>query len=141
MVKKLTFLLFVCGSLWAENLTQPEVIFQKKCQMCHSLNAPNNDAEKKAMVAPYMSLAMKSVTIGIDAMEEPKNNEELRHLTIEHIEDYIFKPTVEKSFCEDIIFEQFRYMPSLERFISIKEAKIVAPWVYDTFAPDNYKVK
>jgi hypothetical protein len=140
MIKKLTFLLFAC-SAWAENLTQPEVIFQKKCQMCHSLTAPENDVQKKAMVAPYMSLAMKSVTIGIDAMEEPKNNEELRRLTIEHIEDYIFKPTAEKSFCEDIIFEQFRYMPSLERFISIKEAKIVAPWVYDTFAPDNYKVK
>jgi hypothetical protein len=32
-------------------------------------------------------------------------------------------------------------MPSLERFISIKEAKLVAPWVYDTFAPANYQVK
>jgi hypothetical protein len=32
-------------------------------------------------------------------------------------------------------------MPSLKGFISLKEAKIVAPWVYDTFAPEHYKVK
>lgn len=135
----LTLIFFVCAL--GENLTQPEVIFQKKCQMCHALNAPNNDAEKKAMAAPYMSLAMKSVTIGIDALEEPKNIEELRRLSIAHIEDYIFHPSPEKSYCEDVIFEQFRYMPSLERFISIKEAKIVAPWIYDTFAPTQYQLK
>lgn len=45
-----------------------------------------------------MSLAMRSVTIGIDALEEPKDNKELRKLTIEHIEDYIFNPSPEKSF-------------------------------------------
>ncbi|MFA7083644.1 MAG: cytochrome c [Arcobacteraceae bacterium] len=134
-------LLFIGLNLYANELKSPELIFLKKCQMCHALEAPNNDLEKKAMAAPYMSLAMNSVTIGIDAMEEPKNNTELRELTIAHIEDYIFNPTPEKSFCEDIIFNQFRYMPSLEKFISIKEAKIVAPWVYDTFAPKQYQVK
>lgn len=141
MARVTLFILSLLVCAWSENLTQPEVIFQKKCQMCHSISAPNNDAEKKAMVAPYMSLTLKSVTIGIDALEEPKNNAELRRLSIAHIEDYIFHPSPEKSFCEDIVFEQFRYMPSLERFISIKEAKIVAPWVYDTFAPEKYKVK
>ncbi|PKN15707.1 MAG: hypothetical protein CVU67_00030 [Deltaproteobacteria bacterium HGW-Deltaproteobacteria-24] len=141
MRKSIWLLPFIVLSLSANTLTQPEIIFQKKCQMCHALTAPNNEAEQKAMVAPFMSLAMKSVTIGIDALEEPKNNKELRKLTIEHIEDYIFNPSPEKSFCEDIIFEKFRYMPSLEGFISIKEAKIVAPWIYDSFAPEHYLVK
>lgn len=141
MIKITLSLLLLSASIWADTLLEPQMIFLKKCQMCHALEAPNNDAEKKAMAAPYMSLAINSVTIGIDALEEPKNNEELRQLTIAHIEDYIFKPTAEKSFCEDMIFDQFRYMPSLERFISVKEAKIVAPWVYDTFAPKQYQVK
>lgn len=141
MLKSLLFSSLLVFGLSANTLTQPEIIFQKKCQMCHALAAPENDQEQKTMVAPFMSLAMRSVTIGIDALEEPKDNKELRKLTIEHIEDYIFNPSPEKSFCEDIIFEKFRYMPSLERFISIKEAKIVAPWVYDTFAPTNYQVK
>ncbi len=141
MTKIITFFLFLSITIWADNLTDPKLIFEKKCQMCHSKNAPENDAQKKAMVAPFMSLAMKSVTVGIDALEEPKNNKELRALTIAHIEDYIFNPSPQKSFCEEIIFEKFRYMPSLEGFISVKEATLVAPWIYDTFAPKKYQVK
>lgn len=141
MTKIIPLLLFLSVSFLAEGLSEPQLIFEKKCQMCHSKNAPSNEAEKKAMVAPFMALSLKSVTIGIDALEEPKSNKELRELTIAHIEDYIFNPSPQKSFCEDIIFERFRYMPSLERFISIKEAKIVAPWIYDTFAPKKYQVK
>ncbi|WP_419771076.1 MAG: hypothetical protein ACNI3C_04590 [Candidatus Marinarcus sp.] len=140
MLKIVSILIFMMLLLNAKELTDPAVIFQKKCQMCHALNSPSNDAELKSMAAPYMPLAMKSVVTGIDAIEEPKNNQELKTLTVAHIKDYIFNPSAEKSFCEDIIFEKFRYMPPLGRFISKEEATIVAPWVYDNFAPIKYKV-
>ena len=107
--------------------------------MCHALEGPNSVEEKKAMAAPYMPLAMKSVTIGIDAIEEPANNKELRKLVIEHIEDYIFNPTPDKSYCEEIIFKKYNYMPSLERFVTPEQAKIVAPWIFDNFAPQKYR--
>ena len=123
----------------AKELKDPEVIYLKKCQMCHALQGPENMEEKRAMAAPYITLAMKSVVTGVDAIEEPKNNKELRALVIEHIEDYIFNPTADKSYCEDIIFKNYNYMPSLKRFITPKQASIVAPWIYDNFAPIKYR--
>lgn len=140
MFKSILSLLLLVFVLEAKDLKEPALIFQKKCQMCHNLNAPNSVQERDAMVAPYIRLSLKSVTVGIDAVEEPKNNEELRELAIEHIKDYIFNPTKDKSYCEEVIFEKFRYMPSLKRFISQEEANIVAPWIYDNFAPKKYRV-
>lgn len=140
MKKILILSLALLVSLWSKNLTNPETIYIKKCQSCHKMQSPINDKESFETSAPYITLAMKSVVTGIDAIEEPKNNKELRALVIEHIEDYIFNPTADKSFCEDIIFKKYDYMPSLTRFISKKEAAIVAPWIYDSFAPNKYKV-
>lgn len=52
MLKSLLFSSLLVFGLSANTLTQPEIIFQKKCQMCHALAAPENDQEQKAMVAP-----------------------------------------------------------------------------------------
>jgi len=139
MFKVFLLLLLFVSSSFTKELTDPAMIYTKKCKMCHWLNPPENMAQKAEMSAPYITLAMRSVTIGIDAVEEPKDKKELRKLTIEHIEDYIFNPSADKSFCENIIFKNYRYMPSLTRFISKKEASIVAPWIFDNFAPKKYR--
>lgn len=129
------------SALFSQDLDNPAKIYTKKCLMCHAFNAPENEQEQNLMAAPYITLAMKSVAYGVDAIEEPKDNESLRKLVIEHIEDYIFNPSQDKSYCEQIIFDKFRTMPSLQGFISQKEAQLVAPWIYDNFAPEKYKVK
>jgi cytochrome c len=110
-------------------------IYAKKCAMCHNTDGPETYEEKKAMVAPPMLLAMKSVTIGVDAIEEPKNKKQLRLLVIDFLKDYVMEPHRDKSFCEDIMFKRFGVMPSLKGFISKEQLDIVIPYVYDTFAP------
>lgn len=139
MIKVLLFVFGFTLFVEAVEIKEPSLIYLKKCQMCHALEGPDNMEEKRAMSAPYITLAMNSVVIGVDAIEEPKNYKELRDLVISHIEDYIFNPTSDKSFCEDIIFKKYNYMPSLERFITKEQAKIVAPWIYDNFAPEKYR--
>ncbi|RXJ58177.1 hypothetical protein [Candidatus Marinarcus aquaticus] len=141
MLRILVIISFFITLLLSKDLNNPAKIYTKKCLMCHAVNAPENEREQALMAAPYITLAMKSVSYGVDAIEEPKNNKELRKLVIEHIEDYIFNPSQDKSYCEQIIFDQFRNMPSLKGFISQKEAQLVAPWIYDNFAPEKYKVE
>ncbi|WP_419766336.1 MAG: hypothetical protein ACNI28_06150 [Arcobacter sp.] len=135
MIRNLSVFLFLISFSLANNLTNPQIIYQKKCQMCHALDYPDNIEEKKAQVGPNILMVMKNLNIGIEAVEEPKNKEELRELVIEFINDYIFEPTPQKSYCEEVIFKHFDYMPSLKGFISKKEAQIVVPWVYDNFSP------
>jgi hypothetical protein len=135
MIRNLSVFLLLVSFVFANNLTNPQTIYQKKCQMCHAMDYPDTLEEKKAQVAPNILMVMRNISIGIEAVEEPKNKEELRKLVIEFMNDYIFEPTPQKSYCEEIIFKHFDYMPSLKGFISKQEAQIVVPWVYDTFSP------
>lgn len=135
MFRNLSVFLFLASFVFANNLSNPQTIYQKKCQMCHAMDYPETIEEKKAQVAPNMLMVMRNIGIGIEAVEEPKDKEELRKIVIEFMNDYIFNPSPEKSYCEEIIFKHFDYMPSLKGFISKKEAEIVVPWIYDTFSP------
>jgi len=97
------------------------------------------------MVAPPIAVAVRSVVIGVDAIEGPVNNTELRALSIEFLKDYINEPTREKGYCEDMSYNKFGKMPSLKGFIKKSELDIVVPWVIDNFSPTkdkngNYKV-
>ena len=135
MIKNLLIFLFFANIVFANNLTNPQTIYLKKCQMCHALDYPNSVEEKKALAAPNILTIMKNISKGVDAIEEPKTKEELKALVIEFMKDYVFNPTPSKSYCEDIVFKKFDYMPSLKGFISPKELEIVLPWVYDNFTP------
>ena len=138
-MKKLSSLIILSllsgNLLYAKKERSAEQIWQKKCAMCHNLNKPNNDMEKKAMVAPPIYLAMKSVVVTVDAVEGPFNPKELREESIEVLKDFIYYPTRDKVNCEDKMINKFGMMPSLKGFISQKELDKVVPWVYDKFKP------
>lgn len=119
-------------SINASNLKNPENIYNLKCAMCHDKQSP--------MVAPSITLAMKSVTIGLDAVEGPMENKALKKFTIKFLKDYFNKPEIDESFCEDIMFKRFNLMPSMNGFLKPNEMNILLPWVYDNFAPEQYKV-
>lgn len=125
----------VTTSLQAKEIKNPEMIFAKKCEICHHLTKPHNKEMKKKMAAPPIRIVMKNLMIGIDAIEEPVNKKELDSMTIAFIEDYLFAPSREKSYCEDISFKKFGMMPSMTGFLTKNQAAIVAPWVVENFAP------
>ena len=122
-------------SLFAKPPQTPQEIYQKKCAMCHNEYGAQTYEELKAMVAPPIRLAMKSVIIGTDAIEEPESKARLRELTIAFLKDYIFYPSRDKAYCEEVIFKNFNSMPSLKGFITKEQLDKVLPYVYDTFAP------
>lgn len=136
MKKVLILLCFIfLGFSFAQKPMNAPQIFQKKCAMCHNIHGPQTDEEKKAMVAPPITIAMKSVTIGTDAIEEPKTKEALRELTITFVKDYVMEPHEDKAYCEDTVFKRFNTMPSLKGFITQEQLDLVIPYVYDQFAP------
>ncbi len=120
---------------FAKEPRSPEVIFQKKCAMCHTVGKPKNKLMKKRMVAPPIDVAMKGVVVTIDAVEGPFEGKELKEESIAFLKDYLFYPEREKTNCEDIVVDKFGMMPSLKGFISKEELDIVVPWVYDKFRP------
>ena len=138
MYKIFIVLLFVLINLNAKTLKDPATIFAKKCAMCHTIYGPESMAEKKAMVAPYMMLAMRSVVIGVDAIEEPKNMQELKQEVVKFLNTYLMNPVRDESFCEDIIFQRFGVMPSMKGFITPEELQQLTPWIFDQFSPKDY---
>lgn len=141
MKKIITILSVVslCNIASASHMTNPEMIFSKKCAMCHTINKPKSKSEKMKMVAPPITMAMKSLTIGIDAIEDPQDKKLLRKMSIQFMKDYFNKPVRDDSYCEDKIFEKFNLMPSMNGFVKPSELDIVIPWVYDNFAPTQYR--
>lgn len=126
---------FLTTGLNAKGMQSPQKIFTKKCQMCHAMSKPKNKHEKMRMAAPPMAVAMRGVVIGVDAIEDPANEKELRTLSIEFLKDYLMNPTRDKGYCEDMSYRKFGMMPSLKGFVNKKQLDIVVPWVFDNFAP------
>jgi len=91
------------------------------------------------MVAPPIFIAMRCVVVGVDAIEDPSSQKELRSLSIEFLKDYLKEPTRDKGYCEDMSYKKFGSMPSLKGFISDKQLDIVAPWVFDNYSPKKDK--
>jgi hypothetical protein len=117
--------------VFAQEPREPEVIYAKKCAMCHTAGGAAH-----SRVGPPITLAMKNAVIGIDAVDGPfKNEAALKEAVVDFLKDYLYEPSREKSNCEDISFERFGMMPSLKGFISEAELNVVVPWVYDQFKP------
>ena len=129
----------ITTSINAKGMNSPEKIFLKKCQVCHNLTKPKNKQEKMRMAAPPIYIAMRSVIIGVDAIEGPVSDKELRELSIEFLTDYLKEPSQEKGYCEDISYKRFGTMPSLKGFMTDNQIDTVVPWVIDTFSPKKDK--
>ena len=119
----------------ASELRSPEQLFTKKCAMCHNIERPQNQMQKRLMVAPPLKMAMKGVVVTIDAVDGPFNDKELRDESIEFMKDYFIEPTRDKTNCEDQVVNKFGMMPSLKGFITDQELDLLVPWVYDNFKP------
>ncbi len=132
-------IVLLCNIASANEMKNPEMIYAKKCAMCHTTNKPTSKIEKMKLVAPPITMAMKSVTIGIDAIEDPQDKKLLRKMSIQFMKDYFNKPVRDDSYCEDMIFKKFNLMPSMNGFVKPNELDIVLPWVYDNFAPTQYR--
>ena len=127
------------SSIQAKEPRAAAKIYEKKCAMCHMSTKPKNKHEKSMMVAPPIAVATRSVIIGVDAIEGPVSDKELRELSIEFLKDYLYEPTRDKGYCEDMSYKKFGSMPSLKGFIKKEELDIVVPWVIDKFAPKKDK--
>jgi hypothetical protein len=123
------------SNIQAKEIRSASKLYEKKCAMCHKVGKPQNEMEKKAMVAPPIDVAMRSFVITIDAVDGPFKDDELREETIIYLKDYLYEPTKEKTNCEDEVVKKFGRMPSLKGFVSPEELDKVVAWVYDTFKP------
>jgi ribosomal protein S18 len=114
------------SSIFAQEVLDPELIYAKKCAMCHIVDASDSNGPK---VAPPLNTAMKNVMIGIDVIEEPENDEKWVARTKEYLIDYFKKPLRSKSYCEDISFEKFGTMPSMIGWMTDKQIEIISNYI------------
>ncbi|MBD3840802.1 MAG: hypothetical protein IE909_02775 [Campylobacterales bacterium] len=128
-------MVMVCSVIATDKVRPAEVVYAKKCSMCHLDDKPKNDQERNSMVAPPMRTAMASVVITIDAVDGPMDEETLKESSVEFLKDYLYNPTPQKTNCESFVIKKFGRMPSLKGFISDQELNVVVPWVYDNFKP------
>jgi hypothetical protein len=139
-MKKLVLTVGIVGlvvqTLQAKEVRTAPVLFEKKCQMCHSATLPKTDSERKKMVSPPMAVVMKNTVMGIEAeLDAGATDADIRKITIPFMKEYLYYPDRKKSNCEDISFDRFGTMPSLKGFITEEELDVVLPWVYDSFKP------
>lgn len=139
-MKKLVLTVGIIGlafqTLQAKEVRIAPVLFEKKCQMCHSSTLPKTQSEQQKMVSPPMAVVMKNTVMGIEAeLDAGASDAEIRKITIPFMKEYLYYPERKKSNCEDISFDRFGMMPSLKGFITDEELDVVLPWVYDSFKP------
>lgn len=144
-MKKLVLTVGIVGllvqTLQAKEVRSASVLFEQKCQMCHSSSIPKTQQEQKKMVSPSMAFVMKNTVWGIESEEDGISDTKLKEITINFMKDYIYYPDRKKTNCEDISFDKFGVMPSLKGFITEEELDIVLPWVYDRFKPTKVNGK
>jgi hypothetical protein len=141
-MKAIKFILPLClcaNFLYAKDIKEPSVLFQKKCQMCHMIGVSKDKKVINAMVSPSINYTIKNLVWGMDSENDGISDSELKKISVAFMKDYLYYPDRKKTNCEDISFDRFGVMPSLKGFISEEEMDVLLPWVYDKFKPTKQK--
>lgn len=103
-----------------------EIIFDKKCNMCHLKTSPKNPSK---MIAPILGGIMFHV----------KKRYPNKKDAVAFIVDYVLSPSRKKSVCSAKTIARFGYlMPSQKGNISKKELKKVAEWMFENYPSKNF---
>ena len=103
-----------------------EVLFNAKCEMCHSKAKPSDMSK---VLAPALMGVMRHIK-----MSYPDKDEAVKFMV-----DYILEPTKEKAICMPKKIERFGLMPSQKGNVTEDELTKITSWMYDNFPPANFK--
>lgn len=106
-------------------------LLETKCASCHDLNMPPVVSDKE-LAPPIMA-----VSFHVHSLVEPTDESQRTSKAIEFVSDYIFNPSVEKSFCDEYSLKKYGLMPSQKEKLSSNEAKAIASYMFNHYNQEN----
>lgn len=128
-------LAFLCGCT-VENkkikTLEGKALLESKCASCHNLDIPAETyPEEKA--PPMMAVAFHIydfIEVSTPAEKSPAS--------IAFVKDYVFNPSLEKSFCDKKSLEDYGIMPSQKGKLTEDELEAVAIYMFEHYNQENF---
>ena len=109
-----------------------KALLQSRCAACHNLDIPAETyPEEKA--PPMMAVAFHIY----DFIEVDTPAEKIP-ASIAFVKDYVFNPSIEKSFCDKKSLQDYGLMPSQKGKISEEELEAVAVYMFEYYNQENF---
>ncbi len=109
-----------------------KALLQSKCASCHNLDIPPETyPEEKA--PPMMAVAFHIY----DFIEVDTPAEKIP-ASIAFVKDYVFNPSLEKSFCDRKSLEDYGLMPSQKGNLSEEELDAIAIYMFEHYNQENF---
>jgi len=106
-------------------------LLESKCASCHDINMPPVISDDE-LAPPIMS-----VSFHVHSFVTPTDESQRTSKAIEFVTDYIFNPSLEKSFCDKASLERYGLMPSQKDKLTKDEAKAIASYMFTNFTQEN----
>jgi cytochrome c len=102
-----------------------------KCSSCHDTNMPPIISDDE-LAPPIMS-----VSFHVHNFVKPQDESQRTTKAIEFVSDYVFNPSLEKSFCDKESLKKYGLMPSQKDKLTKDEAKAIASYMFKHFTQEN----
>ncbi|EQB40729.1 hypothetical protein M947_00320 [Sulfurimonas hongkongensis] len=106
-------------------------LLELKCASCHDINMPPIISDDE-LAPPIMA-----VSFHVHSFVTPTDESQRTSKAIEFVSDYIFNPSLEKSFCDEASLERYGLMPSLKGKLTSDEAKAIASYIFTHYTQEN----
>jgi len=106
-------------------------LLKTKCASCHDINMPPIISDDE--LAP----PMMAVSFHVYSLVKPSDESQRISKAIEFVHDYIFNPSLEKSFCDKDSLNRYGLMPSQKEKLTADESKAIASYMFTHFTQEN----
>ncbi len=109
-----------------------KALLESKCASCHNLDIPPETSPDEP-APPMMAVAFHIYDfIGVSTPAEKIP------ASIAFVKDYVFNPSLEKSFCDKKSLQDYGLMPSQKGKLSEAELEAVAIYMFEHYNQENY---
>ncbi|MCK9490943.1 MAG: c-type cytochrome [Sulfurimonas sp.] len=108
-----------------------KALLESKCASCHDINMPPKISDNE-LAPPIMA-----VSFHVHNFVKPTDESQRTSKAIEFVTDYIFNPSLKKSFCDEDSLERYGLMPSQKNKLTKDEAKAIALYMFTNFTQEN----
>ena len=107
-------------------------VLETKCASCHNLDMPPKTSPEE--IAP----PMMAVAFHIYDLIEVDTPAEKIPASIAFVEEYVFNPSRERSFCDKKSLDDYGLMPSQKGKLSKEELEAAAIYMFDHYNQENF---
>ena len=106
-------------------------LMKNRCSSCHNLNMPpivSNDE----LAPPMMAVAFH-----VRSFVKPSDESQRITKAIEFVKDYVYNPSLKKSFCDKSSLKRYGLMPSQKKNVTQDELDAIANYLFEHYNQEN----